>query len=72
MEVNHIKVEIRKHHVTPGVFVLDLNIDANGEKIVKQTQHKDIDRAFHKFVDEVIRISKDLSNAPIEGHKLGE
>ena len=24
MEVNTIKVEIRKHHVTPGVNVLDL------------------------------------------------
>ena len=72
MEVNKIKVEIRKHHVTPGVNVLDLHIDANGEKIIKQTQHKDIDRAYQKFVEEIIRVAKDLADAPIEGHKLGE
>ena len=72
MEVNTIKVEIRKHHVTPGVNVLDLNIDANGEKIIKQTQHKDIDRAYQKFVEEIIRVSKELAEAPIEGHKMEE
>lgn len=72
MEVNTIKVEIRKHHVTPGVNVLDLHIDANGEKIIKQTQHKDIDRAYQKFVEEIIRVSKDLAEAPLEGHKMEE
>ena len=35
MEVNTIKIEIRKHHVTPGLNVLDLVIDVDGEKIVK-------------------------------------
>jgi len=72
MEVNKIKVEIRKHHVTPGVNVLDLHIDANGEKIIKQTQHKDVDRAYQKFVEEIIRVAKDLADAPIEGHKAPE
>ena len=72
MEVNTIKVEIRKHHVTPGVNVLDLHIDANGEKIIKQTQHKDIDCAYQKFVEEIIRVSKELAEAPIEGHKMEE
>ncbi len=72
MEVNMIKVEIRKHHVTPGVNVLDLHIDANGEKIIKQTQHKDIDRAYQKFVEEITRISKELAEAPLEGHKMEE
>ena len=46
MEVNEIRIEIRKHHVTPGINVLDLVIDANGEQIRKQTQHKDDDKAF--------------------------
>ena len=58
MEVNEIKIEIRKHHVTPGVNVLDLIIDANGEKIVKQTQHKDTDRAYKQFVEDVIKAAK--------------
>lgn len=66
MEVNAIKVEIRKHHVTPGINVLDLIIDANGEKIVKQTQHKDTDRAYKQFVEDIIKVSKDLANARIE------
>ena len=67
MEVKTIKVEIRKHHVTPGINVLDLVIDANGEKIVKQTQHKDTDRAYKKFVEDIIQVAKDLANARIEG-----
>jgi len=67
MEVKAIKIEIRKHHVTPGVQVLDLVIDADGEKIVKQTQHKETDQAFQAFVKEAIRISKDLAYARIEG-----
>ncbi|MDA0690715.1 MAG: hypothetical protein O3A78_05205 [Nitrospinae bacterium] len=66
MEVNTIKIEIRKHHVTPGVNVLDLVIDANGEKIVKQTQHKDTDKSYQHFVKEAIRIGKELAEARIE------
>jgi len=66
MEVNTIKIEIRKHHVTPGVNVLDLLIDADGEKIVKQTQHKDTDQSYQKFVKEAVRIAKELSDAKIE------
>lgn len=66
MEVNTIKIEIRKHHITPGINVLDLVIDAEGEKLVKQTQHKDTDQAFQQFVSEAIRISKELSSARIE------
>ena len=66
MEVNTIKIEIRKHHVTPGVNVLDLVVDAEGEKIVKQTQHKDTDRAYQQFVKAAVRIAKELSEARIE------
>lgn len=66
MEVNTIKIEIRKHHITPGINVLDLVIDAEGEKIVVQTQHKDTDKAFQHFVTEIIRIGKELSTARIE------
>ena len=66
MEVNTIKIEIRKHHVTPGVNVLDLVVDAEGEKIVKQTQHKDTDRAYQQFVKEAVRVAKELSEAKIE------
>ena len=66
MEVNTIKIEIRKHHVTPGVNVLDLVVDAEGEKIVKQTQHKDTDQAYQQFVKEAVRIAKELSEAKIE------
>ncbi len=66
MEVNEIKIEIRKHHVTPGVYVLDLVVDALGEKIRKQTQHKETDRAFHKFIKDAVAIAKELSEARIE------
>lgn len=66
MEVKELKIEIRKHHVTPGVNVLDLVIDADGEKIKVQTQHKDSDRAFQQFVKDVIALGKTLSQAPIE------
>lgn len=66
MDVKTIKIEIRKHHVTPGVNVLDLVIDADGEKIIKQTQHKDTDRAFQQFVKEAVRIGKELAEARIE------
>lgn len=66
MEVKTIKIEIRKHHVTPGVNVLDLVVDADGEKIVKQTQHKDTDQSYQKFVREAVRIAKELAEARIE------
>ncbi len=66
MEVKTIKIEIRKHHVTPGVNVLDLVVDADGEKIVKQTQHKDTDQSYQKFVKEAVRIAKELAEARIE------
>ena len=55
MEVKALKIEIRKHHVTPGVNVLDLMVETDEEKIVKQTQHKDEDRAFQTFAEEAIR-----------------
>ena len=66
MEVNELKIEIRKHHVTPGVNVLDLVIDADGENVKVQTQHKDTDRAFQEFVKDAIKLGKGLSEAPIE------
>ena len=66
MEVKELKIEIRKHHVTPGISVLDLVIDADGEKIKVQTQHKDSDRAFHQFVKDAISLAKTLSEARIE------
>ena len=66
MEVNELKIEIRKHHVTPGLNVLDLVIDADGEKIKVHTQHKDTDRAFQQFVKDAIKLVKTLSEAPIE------
>ena len=66
MEVNIIKIEIRKHHVIAGLNVLDLVIDVEGEKIVHQTQHKDTDQAYQNFIREAIRISKELAEAKIE------
>jgi hypothetical protein len=66
MEVNEIRVEIRKHHVTPGVNVLDLVIDANGEQIRQQTQHQDSDKAFEKFVKDITKVAQELANARIE------
>ena len=67
MEINEIRVEIRKHHVTPGVNVLDLIIDADGENIRKQTQHKDTDQAFQQFVKDIVKVGQELANARIEG-----
>ncbi len=67
MEINEIKIEIRKHHILEGINVLDLVVDANGEKIVKQTQHKDTDQALKKFVEDLIKVSKELAFARIEG-----
>jgi len=66
MEVNELKIEIRKHHVTPGINVLDLVIDADGEKVKVQTQHKDTDSAFQQFVKGAINLGKTLSAARIE------
>ena len=66
MEVNELRIEIRKHHVTPGVNVLDLVIDADGEKIKIQTLHKDTDRSFQQFVKDAINLGKTLSAARIE------
>jgi len=66
MDVNELKLEIRKHHVTPGIHVLDLVIDADGEKIKVQTQHKDTDRAFQQFVKDAILLGKSLSESRIE------
>jgi hypothetical protein len=66
MEVNEIRVEIRKHHVTPGVKVLDIVIDADGEQIRRQTQHKDDDKAFVKFVKDITKVAQELANARIE------
>ena len=66
MEVKEIKIEIRKHHVTPGVNVLDLVVETDEEKIIKQTQHKDEDKAFQTFAQEAVRIAKDLANSRIE------
>ena len=58
MEVNEIRIEIRKHHVTPGINVLDLVIDADGEQIRTQTQHKDTDQAFQKFVKDITKVAQ--------------
>ena len=66
MEVNEIRVEIRKHHVTPGIKVLDLVIDANGENIRRQTQHKDDDKSFAKFVNDITKVAQELADARIE------
>ena len=66
MEVNEIRVEIRKHHVTPGINVLDLVIDANGENIRRQTQHKDDDKSFAKFVNDITKVAQELADARIE------
>ena len=67
MEIKEIRVEIRKHHVTPGVNVLDLIIDADGENIRKQAQHKHTDQAFQKFVKDIVKVGQELANARIEG-----
>ena len=66
MEVNEIRIEIRKHHVTPGINVLDLVIDADGEQIRKQTQHKETDQSFEKFVKDITKVAQELANARIE------
>ena len=60
-EVKELKIEIRKHHVTPGVNVLDLVMDIDGEKLKLQTQHQDGDPAFQKFAREFATLAKTLS-----------
>ena len=67
MEINEIRVEIRKHHVTPGINVLDLIIDSDGENIRQQTQHKDTDHSVQKFVKDITKVGQELANARIEG-----
>ena len=59
--IQQLKFEIRKHHVTPGVKVLDLVMDIDGERIKSQTQHQDGDPAFQKFAREFATLAKTLS-----------
>ena len=59
--INQLKFEIRKHHVTPGVKVLDLVMDIDGERIKSQTQHQDSDPAFQQFARDFTKLAKDLS-----------
>ena len=59
--INQLKFEIRKHHVTPGVNVLDLVMDIDGEKLKLQTQHQDSDPAFQQFARDFTKLAKDLS-----------
>ena len=60
-EIKELKIEIRKHHVLPGVNVLDLVMDVDGEKIMVQTQHQDGEVAFGKFARDALKLGKDLS-----------
>ena len=60
-QIEVLKIEIRKHHVLPGVNVLDLIMDVDGEKIMVQTQHQDGDDAFVKFARDALKLGKDLS-----------
>ena len=60
-QVEELKIEIRKHHVLPGVNVLDLIMDVDGEKIMVQTQHQDGDEAFQKFSRDALKLGKTLS-----------
>ena len=59
--IQQLKFEIRKHHVTPGVKVLDLVMDIDGERIKSQTQHQDSDPAFQQFARDFTKLAKDLS-----------
>ncbi|GIS83782.1 MAG: hypothetical protein CM1200mP16_00820 [Nitrospina sp.] len=38
-----------------------------GENIRQQTQHKDTDQAFQKFVKDLTKVGQELANARIEG-----
>ena len=60
-KITELRIEIRKHHVTPGVNVLDLVMDIDDEKLRVQTQHQDGDPAFQKFVKDFAKLAKDLS-----------
>ena len=59
--LEELKIEIRKHHVLPGVNVLDMVMDVDGEKIMVQTQHQDDDEAFQKFYRESLKLGKGLA-----------
>ena len=59
--INELKLEIRKHHVTPGVKVFDLVMDVDGERIKSQTQHQDSDPAFQQFARDFTKLAKSLS-----------
>ncbi len=59
--IEELRIEIRKHHVLPGVNVLDLVMDIDGEKIMVQTQHQDDDEAFQKFARNALKLGKELS-----------
>ena len=59
--INQLKFEIRKHHVTPGVKVLEMVMDIDVERIKSQTQHQDSDPAFQKFARDFTKLAKDLS-----------
>ena len=61
MKITELKIEIRKHHVTPGVNVLDLVMDIDDEKLRVQTQHQDGDLPFQKFVKDFAKLAKALS-----------
>ena len=60
-QVEELRIEIRKHHVLPGVNVLDLVMDVDGEKIMVQTQHQGGDEAFQKFARDALKLGKTLS-----------
>ena len=59
--IEELRIEIRKHHVLPGVNVLDLVMDVDGEKIMVQTQHQGGDEAFQKFARDALKLGKTLS-----------
>ena len=60
-QVEELKIEIRKHHVLPDVYILDLVMDVDGEKIMVQTQHQSGDEAFQKFSRDALKLGKTLS-----------
>ena len=60
-QIEELKIEIRKHHVLPDVFILDLVMDVDGEKIMVQTQHQSGDEAFQKFSRDALKLGKTLS-----------
>ena len=60
-KIEELQIEIRKHHVLPDVYILDLVMDVDGEKIMVQTQHQDGDEAFQKFARDALKIGKELS-----------